>query len=488
VNPLAMRDLFARRPSRHGDHVHWCPNGHCWEHSGPSALTCPAPLAPEGDSGARLDGDVTACPVCPEGEAPIQGPHQHRCASCKGEWTHEGRCRGGRLAWCPWCVPEVVREVPGTARGPHQHFCPECAQSWPHDSPCTEPLRRFHAECAARRSPARGKPSPYGIGATRGLPARTARARRRRRRRFVRLATSPLVLVPVGLVLAAIVYRLSWSPSGGPGATATRPGAQWSAVAVAPAERTPPRPEPDARGRGPGSSASVGTVPKADVGGHDTPPSDAPATARRAEPPTDGLPGQSPPPGNPAAGRSASPVQTRPPGEAAEARGDQPRSAPLASPVPPPVAPIPPSRASVTARAITPAPSAPAETGPPPQPARESPAPRPPTPSVLGRAAAGRPVPRVTPAPAAPVETGTPPQPARESPAPRPPTPTLLGRAAGATPAQGVPAAALSGRPPEVPAEARTDAQPAILGAPPAGSPGGAASGLMLGTGGLGAP
>src|SRR5437870_1354232 len=202
--------LRARRPTPGGDHVHWCPNGHSWEHTGPSAVTCPTPSSPEKRSGVRLDVDGEACPVCPKEELPTQGPHPHRCPSCKGEWTHEGRCRGGRLAWCPWCMPEAGPSgVPGTGRGPHQHFCPECAQSWSHTAPCTGPLRTAHPECAPR-----GDGDTRGPETTRELPSLAARLRRRRRRRLIGAMAVPGVLLGGGLLLVSILLWLASAPSG----------------------------------------------------------------------------------------------------------------------------------------------------------------------------------------------------------------------------------------------------------------------------------
>ena len=158
--------------------------------------------------------DVEACPVCPKEELPLQGSHPHRCPSCKGGWTHEGRCRGGRLAWCPWCMPEAgTSEVPGTDRGPHQHFCPECAQSWPHTAPCTGPLRMAHAACAPGGAP-RGEAGAKGPEALRELPPRAARLRRRRRRRLIRAMAAPGVLVGGGLLLVSVLVWLASAPSG----------------------------------------------------------------------------------------------------------------------------------------------------------------------------------------------------------------------------------------------------------------------------------
>src|SRR5438093_1614888 len=240
--------LRARRPAPSGDHVHWCPNGHSWEHTGPSAVTCPTPSSPEKRSGVRLDVDGEACPVCPKEELPIQGPHPHRCPSCKGEWTHEGRCRGGRLAWCPWCMPEAdASGVPGTGRGPHQHFCPECAQSWSHTAPCTGPLRTAHPECAPGGD-------TRGPETTSELPSLAARLRRRRRRRLIGAMAAPGVLLGGGLLLGSILLWLASAPSGrvpaAPG-TALDPGRRFEALRLtSPPDQGAERPSAaSARGR-----------------------------------------------------------------------------------------------------------------------------------------------------------------------------------------------------------------------------------------------
>ena len=341
-----------RPPPHRGDHVHWCPNGHCWPHTGPSALTCATPPEPDGDASARLDADGAACLVCFGGEAPIQGAHQHRCASCKGEWTHEGRCRGGRLAWCPWCMPEAVRQVPGTGRGPHQHVCPECGQTWRHAPPCTEPLRRVHAECAVRRS---GGSRPTGLQAVRELPPRSVRRQHRRQRRIKRAARSPLVLVPVALALLGIVYRVSWNPPGTPGVPGRSTPTTWPTLALVPQERTPPVADSEAQGRNARPTLYSDAIPGSNPGHPDSLPAavrtqEQREDARAAQPLTRGVPSQRQPPASLASsGRTAG---TRTP--AAVPKGGRGRIEP------PPPPPVPPARLSVPQRPVVRAPFGPA--------------------------------------------------------------------------------------------------------------------------------
>lgn len=134
-------------------------------------------------------------------ERPIPPRHTHRCAECKGDWVHEGRCRGGRLAWCPWCLPGAgVAPVPGTARGAHLHRCPACVREWRHADACTAPLRTPHAGCLARPEPAMA-PAPGPVSRR----SRETRSRRRRRDPGFRVGR----VAAAGLFLAVIVVGLS---------------------------------------------------------------------------------------------------------------------------------------------------------------------------------------------------------------------------------------------------------------------------------------
>src|SRR5262249_27062773 len=83
----------------------------------------------------------------------------------------------------------------------------------------------------------------------------------------------------------------------------------------------------------------------------------------------------------------------------------------------------------------------------------------------------------VVPEPFSPAGGQTAPQPGRVALAPEPPTPSVVARAAG-TPVVLAPLIPVPPRAPVGSTGVRTDDRPSIPGAPPAGSPGGAASAL----------
>ena len=131
-------------------HPHRCCEGHRWQHTGPTAVTCEIPLAESGDLTLVSAGD---CPLCSGREDLLtRDLHSHYCNTCSGDWDHEGRCLEGLAASCPWCFPVPgAAPVPGARRGPHFHFCPECAQNWQHDASCAAPLRAALPDCSGCR-------------------------------------------------------------------------------------------------------------------------------------------------------------------------------------------------------------------------------------------------------------------------------------------------------------------------------------------------
>jgi hypothetical protein len=155
-------------------------------------------------------------------EAPLLPRHTHRCAECKGDWVHEGRCRGGRLAWCPWCLPQAgVVPVTGTERGPHMHLCQACGQSWRHADACVAPHRTAHTGCPAHSEPGMAPPpssepaSVVVVGGARTRRSRKAPSRRRTRKTSYglgRVAAVGLLLAPIAIGLSVIFQpqRLSF--------------------------------------------------------------------------------------------------------------------------------------------------------------------------------------------------------------------------------------------------------------------------------------
>ena len=187
------------RPAPSEGHPHRCQEGHHWQHRGPSALTCEL-RAPDRNSESLWDVAPEDCPLCPAREAAMREPHSHRCPECRGEWTHEGRCADGRLAWCPSCSPESDSSSAGPrGRGPHVHCCSACRQTWRHATSCDAPLRATLPDCPGCRK--RGSETP----------ARSSKATvaSRHRRRRARRGVVPLVAVPV-LVLALAMLLVPW--------------------------------------------------------------------------------------------------------------------------------------------------------------------------------------------------------------------------------------------------------------------------------------
>ena len=119
------------------EHHHECYKGHHWQHTGPTVLKCSLSTY---DTISLLD-----CPTCTgREELMIRGPHSHHCTSCRGDWTHQGRCTDGQFKNCPWCSPEPeATPISGMKRGTHDHYCPQCFQKWQHDPPALPLLYPF---------------------------------------------------------------------------------------------------------------------------------------------------------------------------------------------------------------------------------------------------------------------------------------------------------------------------------------------------------
>src|SRR6267142_1420740 len=126
---------------RGGEHPHRCQEGHRWQHTGPTALTCEIPH--EAASGELSLVGFRECPLCSgREEVLVRDLHSHYCNMCEGDWDHEGRCLDGNVACCPWCFPTGETDpAPGARRGPHFHYCPECTQNWRHTTACSATLR-----------------------------------------------------------------------------------------------------------------------------------------------------------------------------------------------------------------------------------------------------------------------------------------------------------------------------------------------------------
>ncbi len=130
----------------------------------------------------------------------MREPHSHRCPECRGEWTHEGRCADGRLAWCPSCSPESdSSSARPRERGPHVHCCSACRQTWRHATSCDAPLRATLPDCPGCRK--RGSE-------TQARPSKATVVSRHRRRRARRRVVGP-VAVPV-FVLALATLLAPW--------------------------------------------------------------------------------------------------------------------------------------------------------------------------------------------------------------------------------------------------------------------------------------
>jgi hypothetical protein len=144
-------------------HRHRCREGHSWEHRGVPAADCRIPEYASDLWGRYVS--VEHCPVCTGREdflAP--GPHTHRCPTCRGEWTHDGRCAEPAEARCPRCAEGAKESWSGGYRsGAHIHACPRCVQTWEHAEPCQAPHRAVLPDCpgcAAKTWPERVAAAP----------------------------------------------------------------------------------------------------------------------------------------------------------------------------------------------------------------------------------------------------------------------------------------------------------------------------------------
>jgi hypothetical protein len=341
-------------------------------------------------------------------QGPILRRHIHRCAECKGDWVHEGRCRGGRLAWCPWCLPQVdVMPVAGTARGPHMHLCDACGQSWRHADACVAPHRTAHTGCPVHSEPGMAPPpssEPAPMVVVGG--ARTRRSRKASSRRRMRKASYGLGRVAaVGLLLAAIAVglwvifqpqRLSFDreltgslpASEDPRRSDATSDGVTSATGKATTE--PADSFPDAKKTPVPATSGImkGQVPPRAY----VPPTHSPQGAGpRIADPVAPLPPVPPPPARPAAPRAvfeaaelpappgpdARPTFAPPPGHLSSTPESQPepmaqRPAALAAPLPKPAIPGPPN--------VVPSPSTPTALPPPVTPPAASPSSTPPGP------------------------------------------------------------------------------------------------------------
>ena len=191
-----------------GGHPHRCTEGHHWQHTGPTAVTCAIPKhLPE--SGNLPCVDSRDCPLCSgREELLIRGSHSHHCPVCEGDWTHEGRCLDGLVASCLWCFPKAESDpAPGQRRGPHIHYCPRCGQNWQHTAPCAAPLRVALSECSGCRTPG---------GQQRAQPSGATASSRARALQVVRdlVAAHPVpVFLLAGGILLILLLTFSWTPS-----------------------------------------------------------------------------------------------------------------------------------------------------------------------------------------------------------------------------------------------------------------------------------
>jgi S1-C subfamily serine protease len=122
-------------------HPHLCHKDHNWQHAGPTAEGCALPTV-DPETGLLVRLSVADCAVCAgRDDLLTRPPHSHHCSFCEVEWTHEGRCAEGLLAWCPWDLAEPNGDpAPGTRIGRHFHYCPACGTHWAHLEQCAAPL------------------------------------------------------------------------------------------------------------------------------------------------------------------------------------------------------------------------------------------------------------------------------------------------------------------------------------------------------------
>jgi hypothetical protein len=139
-------------------HPHVCTRGHRRQHAGSSANGCSLPTA---DSHTGSLGSVSPadCAVCAgRGDLLMRPLHSHECPGCEGEWSHEGRCGDGLVAWCPWDFASPSHGAPpGTRMGRHLHYCPDCRIEWLHLEGCAAPLRVSMPSCPGCGNASRGR-------------------------------------------------------------------------------------------------------------------------------------------------------------------------------------------------------------------------------------------------------------------------------------------------------------------------------------------
>jgi hypothetical protein len=197
-------------------HPHRCREGHRWQHTGPTAVTCRFHVDDSYAGGLPLVS-VSDCPLCSgREELLIRSLHTHHCNICEGDWDHEGRCLDGPVTCCPWCFAVAgVTSAPGARRGPHFHFCPACTRNWQHDTLCCAPLRAALPDCSgchemvARPSTAERAVrawTAFALSRAHVSPIGVARAIRD----FIRPAVVPVSITAAGVILAIpILFKLS---------------------------------------------------------------------------------------------------------------------------------------------------------------------------------------------------------------------------------------------------------------------------------------
>jgi S1-C subfamily serine protease len=197
-----LRDARSLMSDQDIGHPHRCREGHRWQHTGPTAVTCKIHVDDSYAGGLPLVS-VLDCPLCSGREELLKrGLHTHHCNICEGDWDHEGRCLDGPVTCCPWCFAVAgVASAPGARRGPHFHFCPACTRNWQHDTLCCAPLRAALPDCSGC----------YEMAARPSTDERAAKARAIRD--FIRPALVPVSITAAGVILAIpILFKLSSTP------------------------------------------------------------------------------------------------------------------------------------------------------------------------------------------------------------------------------------------------------------------------------------
>ncbi len=213
VFPLLARTQGLSPPSTRSDpdrgHPHRCSHGHHWQHTGPTALDCKIP-AVDPNSGNLPLVSPQDCPICSgREEVLIRNSHSHHCPVCEGDWTHEGRCLYGLVAWCPWCFPKAGSDPARGARtGPHIHYCPECCQNWQHTTPCGSPLQAALPDCPGCLK-LRDETPAEAIVTTKASRARSVRAGRN----LTLPLTVAAVAVGAGILVLSVLFDFSPTPS-----------------------------------------------------------------------------------------------------------------------------------------------------------------------------------------------------------------------------------------------------------------------------------